>query len=158
LYKCSRDSSWGCVPCQQRLKLLVCLYICCLLRHIEDAEATVVAACSFPAAGGNALLVNGYARNTTIRDSEFTHSGDSAIVTLGYAEKQDGTHGRQPRGTVVEGCVMTDAGVWLLRAANRNPLAQLLKRSAGRCGRSLFVYSFNAGCFLEQLREAICRV
>ena len=80
--------------------------------HIEDAEGTVVDTCSFPAAGGNALLVNGYARNTTIRESEFTHAGDSAIVTLGYADKQDGTKGRQPRGTVVEGCVMSDAGVY----------------------------------------------
>ena len=80
--------------------------------HIENASTTSIEGCSFPAAGGNAVLLNGFVRNATILDSDFTKSGDSAIVALGYANGIDGTDGRQPRGTRVKGCIMDNVGIF----------------------------------------------
>ena len=79
---------------------------------VENASGVAITGCAFPAAGGNAVLLNGHVRATSILDSEFTKSGDSAIVALGYADGIDGTGGRQPRGTLVKGCVMSDVGVF----------------------------------------------
>lgn len=80
--------------------------------HIENSSNTSIESCSFPAAGGNAVLLNGFVRNTTIVDSDFSKSGDSAIVALGYATGIDGTDGRQPRGTIIKGCSMSNVGVF----------------------------------------------
>lgn len=57
---------------------------------VEDAENVAVKECHFAAAGGNALLLNGYVRNTSVIDSKFSRSGDSAIVALGFADGMDG--------------------------------------------------------------------
>lgn len=79
--------------------------------RIENAVGTRIEDCTFDSTGGNGLLVNGFARSTTVLNSEFYKTGDSGIVLLGYADRMDGTNGRQPRGTNITGCLMVDVGV-----------------------------------------------
>lgn len=80
--------------------------------QIENATTTSIESCSFPAAGGNAVLLNGFVRGSTIVDSDFSNSGDSAIVALGYATGIDGTAGRQPRGTKISRCTISNVGIF----------------------------------------------
>ena len=57
--------------------------------HVENAHGTTIESCDFPAAGGNALLLNGHVLNTSILDSTFTRSGpgpargESVSLSLG---------------------------------------------------------------------------
>ena len=74
----------------------------------EGTKNVLVQECIFERLDGNAIMVSGYNRNTTIYKNEFVWIGDSAIAqwgdTSGSSAKGmgwDGTDGNQPRFTQV---------------------------------------------------------
>ena len=44
----------------------------------------MVEGCLFERLDGNAVMISGYSRNTTIRDNEFHLIGENGIVSWGY--------------------------------------------------------------------------
>ena len=71
----------------------------------EGTENSLVDSCLFSRLDGNAIMVSGYNRNTTIQKNEFVWIGSSAIAQWGYTKGADGvpgmgwdaTDGNQPR-------------------------------------------------------------
>jgi len=70
---------------------------------VEGAESLVIDGCVFERVDGHALMISGYNRFATVRNSEFVWIGSSAIISWGYTqgipglqEGWDGTDGNQP--------------------------------------------------------------
>jgi hypothetical protein len=87
--------------------------------------------CVFDRLDGNALMISGYNRNATIRDSDFSFIGGTAIASWGYTNETetdpgrpgvilenwptagvDGTDGEHPRYTTVTGCIAREVGLY----------------------------------------------
>ena len=81
--------------------------------------------CLFERVDGNAVMISGYSRNTTIRDSEFHLVGENAIVSWGYTadfadakravpipktQGPDATDGNHPQGNLIEGNFIHEIG------------------------------------------------
>jgi hypothetical protein len=79
---------------------------------VEGAENIVVESCLFDGPGGNGLLLSNYVRDTLIQRNEFVRSGDSAIVSLGTVQENDGTDGNQPRGVEIVENLAHEIGIW----------------------------------------------
>lgn len=65
----------------------------------EGTENCMINGCTFERLDGNAIMVSGYNRNTTIADNEFSWLGASAAAGWGYTNENDGMDGQQPRFT-----------------------------------------------------------
>ena len=52
--------------------------------HVSGVEGFTVEGCLFERLDGNAVMISGYARNTTVRDNEFHLVGENGIVSWGY--------------------------------------------------------------------------
>jgi len=72
--------------------------------YFEGTENFLVQECIFERLDGNAIMISGYNRNTTVYKNEFVWIGDSAIAQWGYTKGSavtgmgpDGTDGNQPR-------------------------------------------------------------
>ena len=66
---------------------------------MEGAEGVVIFNCTFTRLDGNAIVLNGYNRNTTIDANEFVWLGESAVVSWGKVNGSDARAGSQPWGT-----------------------------------------------------------
>lgn len=80
--------------------------------YVEGAEGVIIEDCLFDGPGGNGLILSNYVRDTNIRRNEFVRSGDSAIVSLGTVQENDGTDGNQPRGVIIEENLAHEIGIW----------------------------------------------
>ena len=94
-----------------------------LQRHaaviLDGTESATIDGCVFERLDGNAVIVSGYNRNATIRNSEFVWIGDTAIVEWGRTtgdptgvDGPDGTNGDQPRYTQIVGNFAHELGIW----------------------------------------------
>ena len=79
---------------------------------VEGAERTVVDSCYFRKLDGTNLFLSGYNRNTTVVDSEFYSTGESAIASAGDTDLIDGSAMTVPRGTLVERSFFHEIGIW----------------------------------------------
>jgi len=86
--------------------------------HLEGTEGVTLKSCLITRVDGNAVMLSGYNRNTSIVKNEFVWIGDSVVASWGYTAplggaagdevlKQyrsgvDGRNGEQPRGTLLE--------------------------------------------------------
>ena len=84
--------------------------------HLEGTKGVTIESCTVTRVDGNAIMLSGYNRNTTIAKNEFVWIGDSVIASWGYTAPLggshgdeilaqyksgvDGTNGEQPRGTI----------------------------------------------------------
>ena len=86
----------------------------------EGTENTLVDSCIFRRLDGNAIMVSGYNRNTTVQKNEFVWIGGSAIAQWGYTKGVDGvpgmgwdgTDGNQPRFSHVLYNFVHELGIW----------------------------------------------
>ena len=78
---------------------------------IKGAVNTVMDSCTLQRLDGNAVMINGYARGTTIQNCNFHEIGDNIVAQLGetegagpeaYGMGPDGTKGNQPVGTIIK--------------------------------------------------------
>mmetsp|Transcript_4055 Transcript_4055/g.6173 ORF Transcript_4055/g.6173 Transcript_4055/m.6173 type:complete len:357 (-) Transcript_4055:62-1132(-) len=87
--------------------------------------------CTFERLDGNGLMISGFNRNATIRNSDFSFIGGSAIVAWGYTNETatdpgrpgvalenwpmagvDGTDGEHPQHTAVISCTAREVGLY----------------------------------------------
>jgi hypothetical protein len=61
---------------------------------------------------GNCVLLAGYTRGVHIARNEFAWIGDGAMATWGDTKDYDATGGDQPRGSVVEGNLVREIGLY----------------------------------------------
>jgi hypothetical protein len=92
--------------------------------------------CTFERLDGNAVMISGYNRNTTISESDFSFIGGTAIASWGYTNETeadpgrpgvhlegapasgvDGTDGEHPRYNVVKGCTIREVGLYEKQAS-----------------------------------------
>ena len=69
---------------------------------LQGTEGAAVVGCVFDRLGGNGLIISGYNRNATVRQSSFRKLGDSAVLLVGDAELLDTLGGDHPRHTLIE--------------------------------------------------------
>ena len=98
---------------------------------VQGTERVTFDNCTFDRLDGNAVMVSGYNRNTTISDSDFSFLGGNAIAAWGYTNETDtdpgrpgialanaptagvdGTDGEHPRYTKVTGCTAREVGLY----------------------------------------------
>lgn len=79
---------------------------------LEGVRNSTVEACRFRRVDGNALLISGYARGTTIRRNSFSFIGQSAMVLLGDTDDYDATRGNQPRDTAILSNFVHELGIF----------------------------------------------
>eukprot|EP01137_Pigoraptor_chileana_P011890 Opistho-2@63489 len=79
---------------------------------IEGTESVTVTGNVFNATGGNAIFLSNYNRGAVVARNEFFLVGDSAVVAVGSVMLNDGTGGNQPRGSLIEGNLIHDIGVF----------------------------------------------
>ncbi len=84
---------------------------------LERTEGVTIERNLFKRVDGNALQLSGYNRRAALRNNEFVWIGDTAMSAWGYTDEEDGTSGDQPRGTIVEGNVCHEVGVFQLQSA-----------------------------------------
>jgi hypothetical protein len=84
--------------------------------YLEGTHRVAILNCVVTRVDGNAIMLSGYNRNTSISRNEFAWIGDSVLASWGYTAPLggpakdeilaqyrsgiDGTTGEQPRGTV----------------------------------------------------------
>ena len=87
----------------------------------EGTKNIKVDSCVFERLDGNAIMVSGYNRNTTITQNEFVWLGSNAIAQWGYTKTidslapgmgWDGTDGNQPRFSNVSYNFAHELGIW----------------------------------------------
>ena len=86
---------------------------------LEGTKNVTIDGCIFERLDGNAIMVSGYNRNTTIQRNEFVWIGDSAIAQWGYTSGTDvpgmgwdGTDGNQPRYSRILYNFAHELGIW----------------------------------------------
>ena len=86
---------------------------------LEDTKNVTIENGIFERLDGNAIMVSGYNRNTTIQYNEFVWIGDSAIAQWGYTSGTDipgmgwdGTDGNQPRYSRILYNFAHELGIW----------------------------------------------
>lgn len=79
---------------------------------VEDAEYIVVRNCVFRRLDGNALFLSRRTRNVTISRNTFEWVGESAIASWGETRDFDGLAADFPLGTLVEGNLMRELGIY----------------------------------------------
>ena len=85
----------------------------------EGTKNVTVDSCIFERLDGNAIMVSGYNRNTTIQGNEFVWIGSTAIAQWGYTSGADvtgmgwdGTDGNQPRFSRILNNFVHELGIW----------------------------------------------
>lgn len=87
----------------------------------EGTKNVTVDSCTFERLDGNAIMVSGYNRNTTITRNEFAWLGGTAIAQWGYTKTVDprapgmgwdGTDGDQPRFSNISYNFAHELGIW----------------------------------------------
>ena len=83
---------------------------------VEGAEDISISNCTIDQPGGNGLLLSDYTRNCTVHGNEFAFSGDSAIVSIGRAQRlldpENHTDGLFPAGNRISHNYIHDVGVF----------------------------------------------
>ena len=87
---------------------------------LEGTKNVTIDTCIFERLDGNAIMVSGYNRNTTIQYNEFAWIGDTAIAQWGYTSGVsavpgmgwDGTDGNQPRFSNILYNFAHELGIW----------------------------------------------
>ena len=83
---------------------------------VEGAEDISISNCTMDQPGGNGLLLSDYTRNCTVHGNEFAFSGDSAIVSIGRAQRlldpENHTDGLFPAGNTISHNYIHDVGVF----------------------------------------------
>ena len=86
---------------------------------LEGTKNVTIDSCILERLDGNAIMVSGYNRNTTIQQNEFVWIGDSAIAQWGYTSGTsttgmgwDGTDGNQPRYSCILNNFVHELGIW----------------------------------------------
>jgi hypothetical protein len=92
---------------------------------IEGAERISVIGNIFERIDGNAILLSGYVRNTTISYNEFAWIGSTAVASWGNTAPgpgadsvlpphfgSDGTNGEQPRYNTISYNLCRELGIW----------------------------------------------
>ena len=83
---------------------------------VEGAEDISISNCTIDQPGGNGLLLSDYTRNCTVHGNEFAFSGDSAIVSIGRAQRlldpENHTDGLFPAGNTISHNYIHDVGVF----------------------------------------------
>ena len=80
---------------------------------LNGTVGALVEGCSFVGIGGNAVLISGFNRGATVRNSTFRFVGDSAIVSLGDVDGMNGTALDVPIGSVIAFNVMAELGLYV---------------------------------------------
>mmetsp|Transcript_6753 Transcript_6753/g.20057 ORF Transcript_6753/g.20057 Transcript_6753/m.20057 type:complete len:924 (-) Transcript_6753:1392-4163(-) len=88
--------------------------------YIEGSTGLTIDHCTFERNDGNALMLSGYNRAAKITNSHFTWTGGSAIAAWGKTDELsdggihgwDATKGDIPQGTLIEGNIMRETGIW----------------------------------------------
>jgi len=80
--------------------------------HFKGVEGVNIVNCTFTRVDGNAVIVLGYARKVVIQDNDFNFVGNSAIIQWGETVYSDATGGTQPIGTLVQGNVINEIGIY----------------------------------------------
>ena len=81
--------------------------------HLEGTENIDISDCVFRRLDGNAILLGGYNRHTTVTRSDFSWLGEGAMATWGdTANGYDATGGAQPRLSRIENNVMSNLGLY----------------------------------------------
>ncbi|KAJ1447220.1 pectin lyase fold/virulence factor [Pelagophyceae sp. CCMP2097] len=103
---------------------------------LQGTEKFTVDGCAFDRLDGNGMMVSGYNRNATIKDSDFSFIGGTAIAAWGYTNETkidpgrpgvvnldypkagvDGTDGEHPRYTSVVGNTAREVGLYEKQAS-----------------------------------------
>jgi len=84
---------------------------------LERTEKCTVQGNIFNRVDGNAVLLSGYNRDTTVDSNEFVWIGDTAMAGWGYTDEHDGTGGDQPRGTVISNNICHELGIFELQSS-----------------------------------------
>ena len=86
---------------------------------LEGTEGVAVEGCSFERLDGNGVMLSGYNRGAAVRDSSFAWLGGSAMAAWGYTDGAGSGMGKQeqPRGTLIEGNIARELGVWELQSS-----------------------------------------
>ena len=113
----------------------------------DGTRDLLIDGCHFDRLDGIGLYLAGFNRNATIRNSEFSWIGDTAIALWGrtksvmvpadaaghafLVEGIDGTNGEQPRGTNIIANIVRELGHYSKQAA---PFFQAKSAQVGTCG------------------------
>jgi hypothetical protein len=103
---------------------------------LQGTRAVTLHTCTFERLDGNAVMISGYNRNTTISESDFAFIGGTAIASWGYTNETesdpgrpgvhlegapargvDGTDGEHPRYNMVKGCTVREVGLYEKQAS-----------------------------------------
>eukprot|EP01065_Artemidia_motanka_P001869 TRINITY_DN10870_c0_g4_i2.p1 TRINITY_DN10870_c0_g4~~TRINITY_DN10870_c0_g4_i2.p1 ORF type:complete len:847 (+),score=296.66 TRINITY_DN10870_c0_g4_i2:46-2541(+) len=79
---------------------------------IENAEKVTVSNCVFNQTGGNGVLFSNHVEGSSVLDSEFVQTGDSAVVFVGRTNGVDGTAPTYPNKNTVARNHMHEYGVY----------------------------------------------
>lgn len=96
---------------------------------LQGTEGVSFTDCRFERLDGNAVMVSGYNRNATVKDSDFEFIGGNAVAAWGYTNETensgfpyytpnsnypeggvDGTDGNHPVFTTITGCLAREVG------------------------------------------------
>ena len=81
--------------------------------RLSGTEGASVLSCVFLAPGGNALMLSGHSRRTTIAGNHFAWTGASAIVSAGLGGDSATGGADYPEGTLIAGNLMREIGVYV---------------------------------------------
>jgi hypothetical protein len=103
---------------------------------LQGTREVTLHTCIFERLDGNAVMISGYNRNTTISESDFAFIGGTAIASWGYTNETetdpgrpgvhlegapargvDGTDGEHPRYNMVKGCTVREVGLYEKQAS-----------------------------------------
>ncbi|CAJ1407030.1 unnamed protein product [Effrenium voratum] len=98
---------------------------------LQGTDSVLIDGCTFDRLDGNGVMVSGYNRDATIRDSDFSYLGGNAVVAWGFTNETktdpgrpgislsnapaagvDGTDGEHPVGTTVQNCSAREIGLY----------------------------------------------
>ena len=94
---------------------------------LEGVERATIDGCFFQRLDGNAVVISGYSRNTTIRNNEFYLLGENGVISWGYTadfpdvkrpvpipkgQGPDARDGNHPQGTLLETNIFHEIGIF----------------------------------------------
>lgn len=87
---------------------------------LEGTRNVTISHCNFTRVDGNALMVSGHNRGAAVTQNTFSWIGDNAVVVWGRTNETaanplegfDGTDGNHPQGTIVDGNVIREIGIY----------------------------------------------
>jgi hypothetical protein len=98
---------------------------------LQGTEGSLIDSCNFERLDGNGVMVSGYNRDATIKNSDFAYLGGNAVASWGYTNETDsdpgrpgiklenapaagidGTDGEHPLRTTVQNCSAREVGLY----------------------------------------------